>query len=55
MGVSRVVVARVYRFELKLAASNQKPRGYWIEFNLTGEWSLDESHMFSRGIGLRVL
>jgi hypothetical protein len=44
-----------YRFRLKLAASNCKPRDYLLEVIANGKWFDDQDKMFSDGFGMRLL
>jgi hypothetical protein len=51
--LSHLIPPGIYRFELKLAASNLKPITKKFEMNLTGDFYSDENKMFSDGIGIK--
>ena len=45
----------IYRFGLKLAASNHPVRDYTLEVDFKGVWFDDEDKMLSEGFGMRLL
>ncbi len=53
--ISHLIPPGIYRIELKLAASNFKPKTITIEINHTGDWYTNEKKMFADGIGLREI
>ena len=49
---SHLLSPGVYRLDLKVAATNARPRTKKIELTVTGHWFADEAGMFKDGIGL---
>ncbi len=52
---SHLIPPGVYQLYLRIAAANCKPITRVIELNITGRWFADQDHMFSDGIGIRVV
>lgn len=53
--LSNIIEPGEYQIKLKLAASNKRPKEVVLKLNFNGNWYLDESEMFSKGISIEII